>query len=53
MSLGPAGTPGVFADAVDLLEHAGVDSLWLPENVYSPLVEPFAGMGSRWRGPAG
>ena len=44
MSLGPAGTPGVFADAVGLLEQAGVDSLWLPENVYSPLVEPFTGM---------
>jgi len=44
MSLGPAGTPGQFAAAVDLLEQAGVDSLWLPENVYSPLVEPFTGM---------
>jgi probable F420-dependent oxidoreductase len=44
MSLGPAGTPEAFADAVDLLEQAGVDSLWLPENVYSPLVEPFTGL---------
>jgi probable F420-dependent oxidoreductase len=44
VSLGPAGTPAQFADAVDLLEQAGVDSLWLPENVYSPLVEPFTGM---------
>jgi probable F420-dependent oxidoreductase len=44
VSLGPAGTPEVFADAVDLLEEAGVDSLWLPEIVYSPLVEPFTGM---------
>jgi probable F420-dependent oxidoreductase len=44
ISLGPAGTPGAFADAVDRLEQAGVDSLWLPENVYSPLVEPFTGM---------
>jgi probable F420-dependent oxidoreductase len=44
MSLGPAGTPETFADAVDLLEQAGVDSLWLPEMVYSPLVEPFTGM---------
>ena len=43
-SLGPAGSPGQFAAAVDLLEQAGVDSLWLPENVYSPLVEPFTGM---------
>src|SRR5260370_16218474 len=44
MSLGPAGTPEAFAAAVDLLEEAGVDSLWLPENVYSPVVEPFTGM---------
>ena len=44
VSLGPAGTPEAFADAVDLLEQAGVDSLWLPEMVYSPLVEPFTGM---------
>src|ERR1700750_1263355 len=44
VSLGPAGIPAQFADAVDLLEQAGVDSLWLPENVYSPLVEPFTGM---------
>ena len=44
VSLGPAGGPGQFAAAVDLIEQAGVDSLWLPENVYSPLVEPFTGM---------
>src|SRR5579862_973485 len=44
ISLGPAGTAEGFAAAVDLLEQAGVDSLWLPENVYSPLVEPFTGM---------
>src|SRR5438552_7069510 len=44
ISLGPAGTPGQFADAVDSLEQAGVDSLWLPETVYSPVVEPFTGM---------
>ena len=44
VSLGPAGTPEAFPDAVDLLEQAGVDSLWLPENVYSPLVEPFTGL---------
>ena len=44
ISLGQAGTPEEFADAVDLLEQAGVDSLWLPEIVYSPLVEPFTGM---------
>ena len=44
ISLGPAGAPGQFADAVDSLEQAGVDSLWLPETVYSPVVEPFTGM---------
>jgi len=44
VSPGPAGGPGQFAAAVDLLEQAGVDSLWLPETVYSPLVEPFTGM---------
>ena len=44
VSLGPAGAPEAFADAVETIEQAGVDSLWLPENVYSPLVEPFTGM---------
>jgi len=44
VSLGSAGTPAEFAAAVDLLEQARVDSLWLPENVYSPVVEPFTGM---------
>ena len=44
VSLGSAGGPDQFAAAVDLLEQAGVDSLWLPEMVYSPLVEPFTGM---------
>ena len=44
ISLGPAGTAEGFAAAVDLLEQARVDSLWLPENVYTPLVEPFTGM---------
>jgi probable F420-dependent oxidoreductase len=44
ISLGPAGTAEGFATAVDLLEQASVDSLWLPENVYTPLVEPFTGM---------
>jgi probable F420-dependent oxidoreductase len=44
ISLGPAGTPEAFADGVDRLEQAGVDSLWLPEMVYSPLVEPFTGL---------
>jgi probable F420-dependent oxidoreductase len=44
VSLGPACGPDQFAAAVDLLEQAGVDSLWLPENVYSASVEPFTGM---------
>jgi probable F420-dependent oxidoreductase len=44
ISLGPAGAPGQFAGAVDQLEQARVDSLWLPETVYSPVVEPFTGM---------
>ena len=44
VSLGPARGPDQFAAAVDLLEQAGVDSLWLPENVYSASVEPFTGM---------
>ena len=44
VSLGSAGAADQFAAAVDLLEQAGVDSLWLPENVYSPLVEPFTGL---------
>jgi probable F420-dependent oxidoreductase len=44
VSLGPAGGAGQFAAAVDLLELAEVDSLWLSENVYSPLVDPFTGM---------
>jgi probable F420-dependent oxidoreductase len=46
ISLGAGGTdaPEDFAGAVDRLEAAGVDSLWLSELVYSPLVEPFIGM---------
>ena len=42
--LGAAGAPSEFEAAVGLLESAGVDSLWLPENVYGPAVEPFTGM---------
>ena len=44
VSLGREGAPGGFAAAVDLLEAAGVDSLWLPELVYGPAVEPFTGI---------
>jgi probable F420-dependent oxidoreductase len=44
ISLGPAAVPAGFAAAVDQLEAAGIDSLWLSEMVYGSLVEPFAGM---------
>ncbi|HEY0934061.1 MAG TPA: LLM class flavin-dependent oxidoreductase, partial [Trebonia sp.] len=44
VSLGAAGEPGGFEAAVGQLEAAGIDSLWLPETVYSPAVEPFTGM---------
>ena len=44
VSLGAAGAPGEFETAVGLLETAGIDSLWLPENVYGPAIEPFTGM---------
>ena len=44
VSLGPAATPGGLAVAVDLLESARIDSLWLSEVVYGDLVEPFTGM---------
>ena len=44
ISLGASGAPSEFAASVGLLEAAGVDSLWLPENVYGPAVEPFIGM---------
>lgn len=33
-----------FPGAVDRLEEAGVDSLWLPERVYGAQVEPFTGI---------
>ena len=44
MSLGSESGPDGFAAAVDLLEAAGADSLWLPEHVYGPAVEPFTGL---------
>src|SRR6202020_2362055 len=44
VSLGAAGVPGEFEAAVRLLEATGVDSLWLPENVYGPAVDPFPGV---------
>ncbi|HEY7144294.1 MAG TPA: TIGR03854 family LLM class F420-dependent oxidoreductase [Streptosporangiaceae bacterium] len=44
IALGAAGGFAEFAAAVDQLEAAGVDSLWLPEMVFGPLAEPFIGM---------
>jgi probable F420-dependent oxidoreductase len=44
VSLGSDTGPAGLADIVDGLESAGVDSLWLPELVYSDSVEPFVGM---------
>jgi probable F420-dependent oxidoreductase len=44
VSLGAAGVPGDFEAAVSMLETTGVDSLWLPETVYGPAVDPFTGM---------
>lgn len=44
VSLGADGTPGGFAGAVDLLEAAGIDSLWLPERVYAEAVDPLTGI---------
>jgi probable F420-dependent oxidoreductase len=36
--------PEGFAAQVDELEERGIDSLWLSELVYSPLIDPFIGM---------
>jgi probable F420-dependent oxidoreductase len=44
MSLGAAGTADGFAAAIDLLEAARIDSLWLPETVYGPAIDPFTGI---------
>lgn len=44
MSLGAAGVPAEFESAVGLLEAARIDSLWLPETVYGPAVDPVTGM---------
>lgn len=43
VSLGPAAA-GDFTATVDRLEEYGVDSLWLSEITYGPLVEPVVGM---------
>jgi probable F420-dependent oxidoreductase len=44
VSLGAQTGAAGLSDAVDRLEAAGVDSLWLPEAVYSPAVDPLIGM---------
>jgi len=44
VSLGGAGAAGEFEASVGLLETAGIDSLWLPETVYGPAIDPFIGM---------
>ncbi len=44
ISLGTAGEPAGFAAAVDMIEAAAIDSLWLPEHVYGAAVEPFTGI---------
>jgi probable F420-dependent oxidoreductase len=42
--LGRGADPASFPAAVDELERAGVDSLWLSEVVYAPNVDPLVGM---------
>ncbi len=44
IGLGAAAGPGGYAAVVDRLEAARVDSLWLSEMVFGPLVEPVVGM---------
>jgi probable F420-dependent oxidoreductase len=44
ISLGSLATPERLPESARQLESAGVDSLWLSEIVYGPLVEPFIGM---------
>jgi probable F420-dependent oxidoreductase len=44
ISLGSMATPERLGKSARMLEDAGVDSLWLSELVYGPLVEPFIGM---------
>ena len=44
IGLGAGASPDGFAASVSRLEELGVDSLWLSEMVYGPLVEPFTGM---------
>jgi probable F420-dependent oxidoreductase len=44
VGLGTATAPEEFGTAVDLLERTGIDSLWLPEAVYSPRIDPVVGL---------
>src|SRR5699024_613037 len=45
VGLGPGqATPEEFEQVVDLLEGAGIDSLWLSEHVFSAQLDPFVGM---------
>lgn len=44
VSFGQAAVPEGFAANVGQLEAAGIDSLWLSEMVFGPLIEPFTGM---------
>ena len=44
IALGGYGDAGRYTAAVDRLEEMGVDSLWVQEMVFGPLVEPFIGM---------
>ncbi len=44
IALGGYGDAEGFTVAVDRLEEMGVDSLWVQEMVFGPLVEPFIGM---------
>ena len=40
----PGSGPAEFAGLAERLEDAGVDSLWLSEQIYSPEVDPMIGM---------
>lgn len=44
VALGGSTDPGDLAGIIDTLEGSGVDSLWFPELVYSPAVDPTVGM---------
>ncbi|HEY0716385.1 MAG TPA: LLM class flavin-dependent oxidoreductase [Streptosporangiaceae bacterium] len=44
VALGGYGDAARYTAAVDRLEAMGVDSLWVQEMVFGPLVEPFIGM---------